>query len=487
MKPNPTPLRRPKLLARSALLALALLALTAVPLRADPHPGQSASVGIISSTFVINGGSFPTTTTGPTGSFTDFTFTLLPAATVNAATLAAHDTILLNVASPIDMNCDVNNLTASQKTDLVNFLNNGGKLIIYDSECPPQDYSWLPHPFTTSNPGALGGVGTVNIVEDNFLGSDTTGDSHFIDEVLLGQQTDAVGDMNVLTTTDPAICLHMAGTNAANQSGPTHVYYQSGSPPLGPGLLIYNGFDVDFMFTGTAPDSSTPAGNIAKIWLQELQQPRNGQGLACAVAVVGIALTPQTATNPVGTQHTVTATVTDSGGNPQSGVLVDFQVTGANVVSGNAGTCNPADCTTNAQGQVTYTYTGTVVGEDKIRGCFVRSGQTICSAEVTKIWEAAGPGPCPPEDDDGNGDDGNGRGDDDDDEDNDGLTNKNETLFLTLLGNSDSDLDGTKDGNDDANGNGEDDEDEDDDECPDDDDSDGDGTDDEDEDDGEDD
>jgi hypothetical protein len=96
---------------------------------------------------------------------------------------------------------------------------------------------------------------------------------------------------------------------------------------------------------------------------------------------------------------------------------------------------------------------------------------------------------CPPEDDDDNGDDdnGNGRGDDDDDDDDDGLTNKNESLFLTLLGNSDSDLDGIKDGNDDANGNGEDDEDEDDDECPDDDDSDGDGEDDEDEDDDEDD
>jgi hypothetical protein len=74
-----------------------------------------------------------------------------------------------------------------------------------------------------------------------------------------------------------------------------------------------------------------------------------------------------------------------------------------------------------------------------------------------------------------------------DDKDGDGLTDENESLFFTLLGNSDSDLDGIPDGNDDANGNGEDDEDEDDDDdeddgCPDDD-SDGDGVDDEDEDD----
>jgi hypothetical protein len=82
-------------------------------------------------------------------------------------------------------------------------------------------------------------------------------------------------------------------------------------------------------------------------------------------------------------------------------------------------------------------------------------------------------GACPPNDDD----------------DGDGLTNNNESLVSTLLGNDDSDSDGISDGNDDANGNGDDDEDEDDDEndgCPDED-SDDDGEDDEDEDDEEDD
>jgi hypothetical protein len=69
-----------------------------------------------------------------------------------------------------------------------------------------------------------------------------------------------------------------------------------------------------------------------------------------------------------------------------------------------------------------------------------------------------------------------------DDEDGDGLTDANENILLTLLGNADSDLDGVADGNDDANGNREDDEDEDDDDCPDED-SDDDGEDDEDEDD----
>jgi Big-like domain-containing protein len=372
---------------RAAVLVLVVLTATAMAAQADPHPGQSQNVGIISDTLVINGGSFPTTTSGPTGSFTDFTFTNVPVASVSAATLSAFDTVLLNAAST-QMGCDVNNLSVSQKTDLVNFLNGGGKLIIYDSECPPQDYSWLPNPFTTSNPGALGGTGTVNVVEDNFLGTDISGDPHFIDEVILGQQTDAVGDMNVLITQDPDICLHMSGTNAAQESGPTHVYYPSGS-----GLLVYNGFDVDFMSTSSVPDSSTPDGNIAKLWLQELQQPLDGTGLACRVAVVGIALAPQQATNPVGTPHTVTATVTDQAGNPRANVLVTFQVTGANAGAG--GTCNPPSCQTDANGQVTFTYTGTTAGQDSITACFTPQGggNPVCSSPATKTWTQAQPPP----------------------------------------------------------------------------------------------
>jgi hypothetical protein len=372
---------------RTAVLALVVLAATATAAQADPHPGQSVNVALISDTTSINSGTLPTTTTGPTGSFTDFVFTNVLPASVNAATLAAYDTVLLNVAS-VGMLCNVNTLTASQKTDLVNFLNGGGKLIIYDSECAPQDYSWLPRPFTTSNPGQLGGTGTVNVVEDNFLGSDTTSDSHFIDELILGQQTDAVGDMNVLTTEDPNICLHMSGTNAAGVSGPTHVYYQSGS-----GLLIYNGFDIDFSSASTVPDATTGAGNIAKIWLQELQQPRDGTGLACAVAVVGISLTPQQATNPVGTSHTVTATVTDSAGAGRPNVLVTFTVTGSN--AGATGTCNPATCQTDANGQVTFTYTGTTAGTDNITACFTSgSGSQVCSAPAEKTWESTTPTPC---------------------------------------------------------------------------------------------
>ena len=70
-------------------------------------------------------------------------------------------------------------------------------------------------------------------------------------------------------------------------------------------------------------------------------------------------LTPPADTNPVGTQHCVTATVKDAAGNPTPGIVVRFQVSGANTAGGSA--------TTNAGGEAVFCYTGTNVGQDTIR------------------------------------------------------------------------------------------------------------------------
>jgi hypothetical protein len=119
----------------------------------------------------------------------------------------------------------------------------------------------------------------------------------------------------------------------------------------------------------------------------------------------------------------------------------------------------------------TYTYWG-ATGD-----FFISHGRN--AIDIYKVTLPAPPRPFGQGGDDGGG----GECPSNDDVDADGLIDARETLLGTLLGNRDSDLDGTVDGNDDANGNGKDDEDEDDDDgCPDRD-SDGDGTDDEDEDD----
>jgi hypothetical protein len=63
-----------------------------------------------------------------------------------------------------------------------------------------------------------------------------------------------------------------------------------------------------------------------------------------------VTLDPPMGTNPVGTQHCVTATVTNAVGVPQQGVTVFFTVTGSVMTDGSM--------TTNANGQATFCYMG---------------------------------------------------------------------------------------------------------------------------------
>ena len=90
-------------------------------------------------------------------------------------------------------------------------------------------------------------------------------------------------------------------------------------------------------------------------------------------------ITPASATNPVGTSHTVTATLTQ-GGDPLAGKPVKFSVTGVNPQSGTG--------TTNASGNATFTYTGANVGTDNIVACFDETNDGDCeaSASASKTW-----------------------------------------------------------------------------------------------------
>jgi hypothetical protein len=73
-----------------------------------------------------------------------------------------------------------------------------------------------------------------------------------------------------------------------------------------------------------------------------------------------LTLAPHMATNPVDTQHCVTATVTNAVGVPQPGVTVVFTVTGAVTTSGSV--------TTDANGKAMFCYTGPALpGADVIK------------------------------------------------------------------------------------------------------------------------
>jgi len=105
--------------------------------------------------------------------------------------------------------------------------------------------------------------------------------------------------------------------------------------------------------------------------------------LKSTVAIVGegIILSPTAATNVVGTQHTVTATVQDAAGNPVVGRDVTFEI-----VSG-PNAPQTATVATDSNGKATFTYTGNAVGTDVIVASFTNSQQqVIFSNRITKEW-----------------------------------------------------------------------------------------------------
>jgi hypothetical protein len=98
------------------------------------------------------------------------------------------------------------------------------------------------------------------------------------------------------------------------------------------------------------------------------------------IGVEDISLAPASSANPVGAQHTVTATVTGTG-YPVVGRIVTFKV-----VSGpNAGLTSTV--MTDINGQASFTYTSGSTGTDTIEASFENSqGATVTSNQVTKTW-----------------------------------------------------------------------------------------------------
>ena len=84
-----------------------------------------------------------------------------------------------------------------------------------------------------------------------------------------------------------------------------------------------------------------------------------------------VALAPASAVNPVGTQHSVTATVTDAAGQPIPNVIVNFSVEGVSPSFANT-------CVTNSNGVCAFIYQGSELpGEDLITAWVDANGNTI--------------------------------------------------------------------------------------------------------------
>jgi hypothetical protein len=96
-----------------------------------------------------------------------------------------------------------------------------------------------------------------------------------------------------------------------------------------------------------------------------------------------VGLSPTGVTNPVGTDHTVTAFAQSSNNQPVPGATISFSVLAGSVNAGATGTCNPAGCVTGQDGKVNFTYHDTNgAGLDNIQAFIGQQGSNV----VTKTW-----------------------------------------------------------------------------------------------------
>lgn len=207
----------------------------------------------------------------PDGMWPGVTFAQIQVSELVTTTLLNFDTLVLA------QQCDVGQWPRQIHCDINQWVEAGGKLIIYDSdECSyPADYSWLPYPFTTDNPGAMGSMNGVfeTVAEDSMLPK--SGPS-MVSDVEMSQTE--IGDANVMVTKHLAWCGDAEARNLHLERGFVHAYAFWGK-----GLIIYNGLDTDSI--GSRP--------MAQLWENELKQEWEGitgvkpVGLTCVTRVAG--------------------------------------------------------------------------------------------------------------------------------------------------------------------------------------------------------
>jgi hypothetical protein len=195
--------------------------------------------------------------------------------------LSQYDTVVLNSI------CDIASFLSNAvfKSRVQGFVTNGGKLIIWDSECQSTDYSAFARPFTTSNPGAAGAQGALQDVEENTLSSSDPNSPHYLNVAAIASGTDAVGDSNVFTTYDDRWFVDLRATNVLGVAGPVQAYSQ-----LGSGLVIYSGLDKDYMSDSAGFDAASfnGAAQLNRVWLLELLQPWSPDGLPQSTPATGL-------------------------------------------------------------------------------------------------------------------------------------------------------------------------------------------------------
>jgi hypothetical protein len=186
--------------------------------------------------------------------------------------------------------CDIKtSVSAGFKQALVAWVANGNKLIVSDADsCGPgsvPDYSFLPYPFETSNPGASARASNLQIVEQNFLVSPDSRDPAFLDEPSWrlkknGNTANDLGDSNTVIKYDDHWCGALVGTNALGASGFVLAYAHYGR-----GVILYDGIDRD-QYANPAYEQYTS---------RQLRLPFRPDPLPCTLRLAPFAVTTDVA------------------------------------------------------------------------------------------------------------------------------------------------------------------------------------------------
>ena len=223
-------------------------------------------------------GDFPTSAATEAG----YTITFLSAGSVTGvSSFGNNDTIVLW------QYCEVGSDTVVQNA-LTSFLQNGGKIVIWDSDscnAPDEtqpDYSWLTSvgaAFSSVSPGQTGSFGgSISVVENNnFLTGISSSD---LDSLV--SQTDAVGDLNTVVTSSRAWCAVLNGVNIEGDQGYASAYTAPGSlSGAGGALIVYTGFDTDYIDDASSIFYPLVLNQLAHGWGNSAYT----SDLACAVHV----------------------------------------------------------------------------------------------------------------------------------------------------------------------------------------------------------
>jgi pimeloyl-ACP methyl ester carboxylesterase len=233
-----------KLAASVRVLSVVLLGVTVWfsitdAARAAPvFHARSQNVAVIPNSTNGSAGALPTSGSVlgvPGASFDEFTFKNLAVADINASQLAQFDTAVLYQVSTVE-------LDDAARQALNNFVLDGGKLLIHDSDSTTaNDYSWLAASARTgtSCPNCGATSGSSRIVEHNTMVSDDPASPAYVNVSELEGVTDAVGDANVMVSQDTRWFQDIQATNSLGQAGAVHTYASVG------GLIVYNGYDTD--------------------------------------------------------------------------------------------------------------------------------------------------------------------------------------------------------------------------------------------------